>query len=103
MSRKILAFKPELVHTPEDINVKGYKDGKHVMELHLNCKNWDEYKAQVTDKYHLKDQNPKFIGRRCGGDYTRPGYENWIAEGDWGSGKASKWILEDEPLVTMAK
>lgn len=95
------------IYTPEEINIKGYKDGKHVLEEHLKCDNWDDYKRMVTDKYHLKDQNPKFIGRRCGGawykmhDYEQ--YGNYIAEGNWGSGKAEKWILEDEPLVNMAK
>lgn len=93
------------VYMPNELNIKGYKDGKHVLEEHIQCNSWAEYKDKVTDKYHLKDENPKFIGRRWDGthEWERFSCGNWIAEGNGVAKTATAWILEDEPLVKMLK
>ena len=82
------------IYGTSDINVKGYKDKKHVFELHfsnLNC--WDDYKREVTDKYHVLDNDPTFLGRRD----TVNGL-NWIGDGSNIFGGANKWVLQDEPV-----
>jgi len=82
------------IYGQSDINVKGYKDKRHVLELHfsnLNC--WDDYQREVTDKYHLLDNDPDFLGRRD----TVQGL-NWIGDGSNIFGSANKWVLEDEPI-----
>lgn len=82
------------IYGNSDINVKGYKDGKHVMELHFsNLNSWDDYQREVTDKYHLLDNDPDFLGRRD----TIQGL-NWIGDGSNIFGSANKWVLQDEPL-----
>lgn len=82
------------IYGNSDINVKGYKDKKHVMELHFsNLWSWDDYKREVTDKYHLLDNDPDFLGRRD----TTNGI-NWIGDGSNIFGGANKWVLEDEPI-----
>lgn len=85
------------IYGQDDINVKGYKGGRHVMELHfsnLNC--WDDYKREVTDKYHLLDNDPDFLGRRD----TAAGL-NWIGDGSGLIGPVDKWVLEDEGVVNL--
>lgn len=79
-----------------ELNIKGYRDGKHVLEDHITCPSWNDYKSQVIDRYDLLEKNPTFIGRR----FDFPG-ENRIAEGNGVTGKATTWILEDEPVVQM--
>lgn len=80
------------IYGNDDINVKGYKDKKHVFELHFNnLWSWDDYKREVTDKYHLLDNDPDFLGRRD----TSTGL-NWIGDGSGIFGDVSKWVLADE-------
>jgi len=82
------------IYGTSDINVKGYKDGKHVFELHFNNLNyWDDYKREVTDKYHVLDNDPTFLGRRD----TVNGL-NWIGDGSRIFSDANKWVLQDEPV-----
>ena len=81
------------IYGNDDINVKGYKDKRHVLELHFsNLWSWDDYKREVTDKYHLLDNDPDFLGRRD----TVNGV-NWIGDGSGLIGPVSKWILADDP------
>lgn len=92
------------VYMPDhNLNIKGYKDGKHVLEDHLVCRNYDEYCDRVIDRYYLLEKNPSFIGHRIDGTawYEKDRIGNWIAEGNGVTGKATCWILEDEPLVRM--
>lgn len=85
------------IYSPgRNLNIKGYKDKKHVVEDHIDCADWNRYSEIVIDKYKVLEKNPDFIGRR--NDWS--GY-NWIAEGNGVTGEATKWILEDEPLVKM--
>ena len=85
------------IYGNDDINVKGYKNKKHVLELHFsNLYSWDDYKREVTDKYHLLDNDPDFLGRRD----TSAGL-NWIGDGSNIFGSAVKWVLEDEPIENM--
>lgn len=85
------------IYGESNINVKGYKDKKHVLELHIsNLWSWDDYKREVTDKYHLLDNDPDFLGRRD----TVNGL-NWIGDGSRIFDDASKWVLVDEPLNTL--
>lgn len=85
------------IYGNSDINVKGYKDRKHVMELHFsNLNSWDDYQREVTDKYHLLDNDPDFLGRRD----TVNGL-NWIGDGSNIFGGANKWVLEDEPVSML--
>lgn len=82
------------VYSNNDINVKGYKNGKYVLELHFsNLNTYDDYKREVLDKYRLLERNPDFLGRRD----TVNGI-NWIGDGSVIFGDVDKWILEDEPL-----
>ena len=82
------------IYGNNDINVKGYKDKRHVLELHFsNLWSWDDYKREVTDKYHLLDNDPDFLGSRDTVDGV-----NWIGDGSGLIGPVSKWILADEPL-----
>lgn len=86
------------VYGQDDINIKGYKDKRHVLELHFSGLNtWDDYKREVTDKYHLLDNDPDFLGRRD----TSAGL-NWIGDGSGLIGPVSKWVLEDEPLGVLS-
>ena len=85
------------VYGTKDINVKGYKKGKHVLELHFNGLNtWDDYKREILDKYHLCERNPDFIGRRD----TVKGI-NWIGDGTGIFGDIEKWILKDESIEKL--
>lgn len=69
-----------------------------MLELHFsNLWSWDDYKREVTDKYHLLDNDPGFLGRRD----TSAGL-NWIGDGSGLIGPVSKWVLEDEPLSALA-
>lgn len=82
------------VYGPKDINVKGFKNKKHVLELHYdNLETWDDYKRVVLEPYHLMEKNPEFLGRRD----THEGI-NWIGDGTGFIGPVSKWILEDSPI-----
>lgn len=83
------------VYGENDINVKGYKNKKHVLELHFsNLNSWNDYKTNVIDKFRLMTKNPEFIGRR---DINKG--INWIGDGTGLFCPTSKTILEDEPIV----
>ena len=80
------------VYGSDDINVKGYKDGRHVFELHFsNLSCWDDYQREVTDKYHLLDNDPDFLGRRD----TINGL-NVLGRCNSLNGPVDKIVLEDE-------
>lgn len=82
----------------DDICIKGYKDAKHVLEEHLSCADYNEYKSKVIDRLCLLEKNPTFIGKRV----DNIG-ENRIAQGNGVTGEAYWWVLEDEPIVKMLK
>jgi hypothetical protein len=85
------------IYGEHDINVKGYKDKKHVLELHFNnLHTWKDYKREVLDKYHLMDRNPDFIGRRDADKGI-----NWIGDSDFFGDYMNKFILEDEPVEVL--
>lgn len=85
------------VYGVHDINVKGYKDKKHVLELHFNNLNsFADFERELLDKYRLMVKNPDFLGRR---DTTRG--INWIGDGSGLFGDVDKWILEDEPIELL--
>lgn len=83
-----------VVYRPSEVNVKGYKDKKHVLEWHLtDCYSWDDFKARVTDPLHVLDNDPSFIGRR--NDVEG---KNNIAVCDSLNGPISVYTMDDEPL-----
>lgn len=85
------------VYGTNELNVKGYKGKKHVLELHFsNLNSWEDYKREVLDKYHLMDMNPDFIGRR---DPIKG--ISWIGDSDFDGDYVTKWILEDEPIEKL--
>lgn len=80
------------VYGNSDVNVKGYKEGKHIFELHFsNLSCWDDYQREVTDKYHLLDNDPDFLGRRDDVNGI-----NWIGKANGINGAVEKYALQDE-------
>jgi hypothetical protein len=85
------------VYGNSDVNVKGYKDGKHVFELHFsNLSCWDDYQREVTDKYHLLDNDPDFLGRRDDMNGI-----NWIGKANGINGAVEKYALQDETYYLL--
>ena len=85
------------VYGNSDINVKGYKEGRHIFELHFsNLACWDDYQREVTDKYHLLDNDPDFLGRRD----TVNGL-NMIGKANGINGAVEKYVLEDESYAML--
>jgi len=85
------------VYGNSDVNVKGYKDGKHVFELHFsNLSCWDDYQREVTDKYHLLDNDPDFLGRRDDVNGI-----NWIGKANGINGAVEKYALQDETYYLL--
>lgn len=85
------------VYGTHEINVKGYKDKKYVLSLHLkNLNSFEDFEREILDKYHLMVKNPDFLGRR---DEVKG--ISWIGDGTGIFGDVDKWILEDEPLEPL--